>query len=149
MQLRIAAILAAALIGALYSWVLLHFWGMHAIDNVLLKWLREEQLLRDHVAFYRVLIWAYDALAHLLLALPFASLFVLIGRLNNWLCLLMAVVVATLMTNWGVDLAGLAPLLSRWSFWAYNVMSLAALPLAFIMLRALPREWMRIAGSPT
>ena len=100
---RLAVLLASALIGTFYWWVVMHAWAMHIVDNPLNKWLLAIQFPRNHLALYKVLIYSHDAAFNVLLALPFASMFMLVTRLNNWQCIAVAVLAANVATYWDAD----------------------------------------------
>ena len=137
-QHRIAAVLVAALIGAFYWWVSVHFWGMHAADTPFPKWLHAVLPPREHRALDTAVIYSHDAILNVLLAVPFASMFVLFTRLNNWLCIAAAVVVANIAIYWGAEWGGDPPLIKFWSFWVGAGMSILSLPAAFLIVRAIP-----------
>ena len=138
-QHHIATILAGALIGAFYWWVWAHFWGMHAADNSLDKWLLDINLHRNNLALFRLVIWSHDVVVNVLFAVPFASMFMLGARFNNWLCVTAAVLVANAAMYWGTEWMNLSPLLGSWGFWAGLGMSLLSLPAAFLIVRAVCR----------
>jgi hypothetical protein len=139
-QYRIAAVLVGVLIGAFYWWVLGHFWGMHAVDTPFPKWLHTVLPAREHHALNTAAIYFNDLLLNVLLAVPFASMFVLFSRLNNWLCIAAAVLVETITTYWGTQWGGSPPIISYWGFWFGVGMSLFALPVAFVIIRAIPNR---------
>jgi hypothetical protein len=139
---RIAALLVGALIGAFYWWVLIHAWGMHLADNPLNKWLLEMDFHRQHLTLYKAILYSHDVMINVLLAVPFASMFVLSDRLNNWPCLCVAVLVANVATYHGTDWTGSSLIVAHWGFWIGLGMSLLALPAAFLMVRAIPNRWL-------
>lgn len=141
-HLRIAAELPSVLIGVFYSWVTTHFWSAHALDGPLMTWLQNTEPPRQHIHLVTVLSYSSDAIINVLLAVPFASMFVLVARLNNWPCVAAAVAAATITTYWGTVWESLPDMVKLWGFWFGVSMSVLALPAAFAIVRATPRRWL-------
>ena len=136
---RIAAVLVSALIGAFYYFVILHFWGMHFGDNAFNKWLLLDlQLPRNHPLLYRVVIYSHDVILNVLLAVPFASMFVLGARLNNWLCIAVAALVTNVLLYRTTEWRNLWLVPASIGFWNF----LLALPVAFLLVRAARQRWL-------
>ena len=80
---RITVVLVSALLGVFYWWVWMNALGMYLAVHPFNKWLvLDIQLPRHNRALYYLVIYVHDVIVNLLIAVPFASMFVVSARLN-------------------------------------------------------------------
>jgi hypothetical protein len=131
----ITHMLVAAIVGALYGWIALNFWGYYSGNNAIAGWLIATLAEQGHPTLFQISISVHDILVNLILAAPFASVLVALRRLNHWRFVLISALVGLVVHNWGTEWS--LQLASSPGFWLGIGMALFSLPVAFAGIRAL------------
>lgn len=122
----------AIVVGLVYAWLAVAFWGWYVMNHPINEFLLEVFARQGQEFVYRISIFAHDALVNVLLAAPAAITLVSIKGLNNWSCVIVATITAFVTLFWTVDLSSLPLLFQSWGFWAGLYMSAFSLPIAYV-----------------
>jgi hypothetical protein len=126
---------AAVVLGAAYLWSAVTFWGFYAVANPITPYLLDALARNGHGLAYSLSVSVHDIVVNIVIALPFAAVFMFFHSLRHWVYVVIAAVTAVacsfaFFTSW----EGLPLILSSWGFWLGVGMTALSLPLAFAVL---------------
>ena len=134
--------LFAVICGALLTFFGVAFWGLYVLNHPINNWLLANFATKGQPLAYYVSIYSHDLILNVLIALPFAYFLSKIPPQKSWRYVWVAVVTGVVLQYWRLfaDPIGLNVVLKAPTFYAGVLVSIVALPLAFIAVSNLRQE---------